>query len=541
MTKYARHVNKRATSQRDRAHAKQRRNNATGFSFVVDDWARLDRFLILGSEDGTYYVSERALTRQNASCVERCLDQNGLRAVKRIVEISDTGRAPKNDAAIFALALAASHSDAAVRKAALDALPKVCRIGTHLFQFAESIKGLRGWGRGLRKAVAAWYDAKSSDQLAYQVAKYQQRSGWSHRDMMRVAHATPKHQAIARWVVGAELGERQVKRSSDGADRMVTYDAVGELPEFLVKFEELRRATNDKHAARLIREHGFTHEMVPTELKGSTIVWDALLERMPMTAMLRNLGKMTHVGLLEPRSAASRFVIERLGNREALAKARVHPVAVLVALKIYRQGHGLRGSLKWAADTRVVDALDSAFYAAFQHVEATGKKMLLALDVSGSMSWGSIAGMPLMPSEAAAAMAMVTAKTEADWHVMAFAQKLRELPISPRQRLDDVLRTTRLNTFGGTDCALPMVWAAEHKVAVDAFAIYTDNETWAGNVHPHQALELYRQKMGRDAKLVVTGMTSTGFSIANPDDAGMLDVVGFDTASPDVISSFVRA
>jgi len=45
--------------------------------------------------------------------------------------------------------------------------------------------------------------------------------------------------------------------------------------------------------------------------------------------------------------------------------------------------------------------------------------------------------------------------------------------------------------------------------------------------------------MGIAAKLIVVAMTSNGFTIADPDDAGMLDVVGFDTATPQVISDFV--
>ena len=95
--------------------------------------------------------------------------------------------------------------------------------------------------------------------------------------------------------------------------------------------------------------------------------------------------------------------------------------------------------------------------------------------------------------------------------------------------------------MGGTDCALPMVWAKRHKVEVDTFVVYTDNETWAGSVHPAQALRDYRQASGNAAKLVVVGMTSNGFTIADPSDAGMLDVVGFDTATPPVISDFARA
>ena len=86
-----------------------------------------------------------------------------------------------------------------------------------------------------------------------------------------------------------------------------------------------------------------------------------------------------------------------------------------------------------------------------------------------------------------------------------------------------------------------MVWAQDNRVDVDTFVIYTDNETWAGNVHPAQALRLYRDARGIPAKLVVVGMTSTGFSIADPDDAGMLDVVGFDSAAPPVIADFARA
>ena len=112
--------------------------------------------------------------------------------------------------------------------------------------------------------------------------------------------------------------------------------------------------------------------------------------------------------------------------------------------------------------------------------------------------------------------------------------------ISPRQRLDDVLKATDKLTFGATDCALPMLWAMAKKVQADAFVIYTDSETWAGrDMHPTQALQAYRRRTGIPAKLVVVGMTSNGFSIADPNDAGMLDVVGFDTAAPRLIADFI--
>src|SRR5436190_19022866 len=109
----------------------QVRNSARGFAWAVGCWARLHRFLILGSEGGSYYAGEWKLTRENAKAVERCLAADGIRTVNEIVAISDAGRAPKNDPAIFALAMAAGAAGEATRKAALEALPRVCRPGTH--------------------------------------------------------------------------------------------------------------------------------------------------------------------------------------------------------------------------------------------------------------------------------------------------------------------------------------------------------------------------------------------------------------------------
>ena len=122
----------------------------------------------------------------------------------------------------------------------------------------------------------------------------------------------------------------------------------------------------------------------------------------------------------------------------------------------------------------------------------------------------------------------------------AFSSKMVPLRISPRQRLDDVIKTVSGLPFSATDCALPMVYALENRIPVDAFVVYTDSETWHGEIHPAQALQEYRQKTGIAAKLIVVGMASNGFSIADPRDGGMLDVVGFDTAVPNIMADFIR-
>ena len=518
-------------------------NSGGGFAWAVDRWGRLDRFLVLGSEGGTFYVAERQLTVENAGAVAECIAHDGPRVVRRIVEISDAGRAPRNDPALFALAMAAGMGDEATRAAALQALPRVARTGTHLFHWLQYVRGFRGWGRGVRRAVAGWYTQKPARDLAYQLLKYPSRDGWSHRDALRLAHPRPATdeqkvlfaRAAARARVPVE-GEGAALALVRAADRL---HADAEL--------------DPRHAAQVIRDNRLTREMVPSHLLTHPVVWEALLEEMPLTALIRNLATMTRVGLVAPGSEASRQVARRISDAGALRKARVHPVQVLSALRTYASGRGVRGGGTWEPVAKVVDALDAAFYLAFGSVEPARKRMMLALDVSGSMEFTRVLGMDhLNCREASAAMALVTAATEPEHMFTAFTAGsypsmhkgfetgLSVLSISPRQRLDDVVKTVSSLPFGGTDCALPMVEAEKNRWPVDVFVVYTDSETWAGSIHPVQALRRYRERMGIAAKLVVVAMASNGFSIADPEDPGMLDVVGFDAAAPQLIADFAR-
>ena len=527
-------------------------NSAGGFASGVDDWTRLARFLVLGSEGGSYYASESTLTRKNAKAVERCVAKDGPRAVAEIVRVSHGGQAPKDDPALFALALAAGLGDEATRRAALQALPQVARTGTHLFRFVTFVQGFRGWGRGLRRGVGRWYAAQTADALAYQAVKYRQREGVTHRDLLRLAHpaaavsagnptltVSDEHRRLFEWIVrGGEI---------DG------------LPRLVDGFVRAQLAETAAEAAALVREYRLPREAVKPEHLTSREVWWALLAEMPITALIRNLATMTRIGLLEPGSVGTAQVVAQLGDAERIRRARVHPIAVLTALRTYASGHGARGRQSWNPVREVVDALDAAFYTAFENVEPTGKRLLLALDVSASMMWGEVAGVPgLTPRDASAALALVTAATEEQYEIVGFfagkggfrkrgrqlhagyTDGLTPLAISPRQRLLDAVETVSDLPFGGTDCALPMLYAQAREREIDTFVILTDSETWAGEVHPAQALHDYRHASGIDARLVVVGMVANEFSIADPTDAGQLDVVGFDTATPQLISDFAR-
>lgn len=514
--------------------------NAAGGAgtFAVDDMTRARRFLILGAEGGTYYTSEQALAVENAAAIGRLLATpgGGPKLVAEIVAISTGGRAAKQGPTMFAYVMCARLGDIETRRAVYGSLTKVCRIPTHLFMFvgmAEKMGAGTGWGRLQRRAISAFYNEKKPAALATAVTKYKNREGWTHLDVLRLAHvkpASPGTAAVLKYAVKGTIVD-----GGDAADAETTAAV-----QLLQAVEEAKTAEVPR-LLELIAKFRLAREHIPSGHLKEVSVWASLLPSMGMTAMIRNLGKMTSVGLLKPLSPAVELVCGKLADPAVLKAARVHPFSVLLASQQYKQGKGDKGSLTWEPVPAILAALDQAFYAAFGAVVPTGKRWVLGMDVSGSMTCGGVNGAKsLTPRVAAAAMAMVAMRTEPRVHPLAFTDRLIPLGIHAGMTLDEVVRTCDSLPFGATDCAQPMLWALKNKVEADVFVVYTDCETWAGSVSPSAALKQYRAATGIDARLIVVAMTSGGFTLADPEDAGMMDVVGFDAGAPEMMRQFVN-
>lgn len=541
-------VSTRHTSQRAQADPQQERNNAGGFTFTLTPLQQLRRFLILGTDAGTYYATPSEVTRDNAAIVMELARTDPRALVDEVVQVSVTGAAPRQNPALFALAIAASvPEDASHRQYALGKLRDVARITTDLFTFVNYVRQFRGMGRALTSALAAWYTDQPVDKLAYQVVKYRNRAGWTHRDLLRVAHPDPggshAHRALFDWVT-----------HPDKHDPVRDTRLAAATP--IVEGYRLASTANVKDIPALVSRYRLSWEMLPDAALKDPDVWRAMLDvGVPITALIRQLPRLTNLGLLDTLKKGSylSIVVSALTDQERLLRGKVHPLRLLIAQRTYASGQGVDGRQTWHPVPQVTEALDQAFRLAFGAVTPTNKRIMLALDVSGSMGFSFISNTKLTPREGSAAMALVTAATEQSCDIFGFTGRsgssygsryfdsaISRLNITPRQRLDDVVRTVSGLSFGATDCALPMTHALENELDVDAFVIYTDNETWVGNVHPHQALRQYREQRNPNAKLIVVGMTATKFTIADPRDSGMLDVVGFDAGAPQLISDFIR-
>jgi len=525
----------------------QVQNNTGGFVFSVTPENRLLRFLVLGADSATYYASKENHFRQAYGGVEKAIIELGVRAVEIITEVSVAGRAPKQDATLFALALCAAKGTPEVRAAAIQSINKVCRIPTHLFSFLTDYKSLGGktGGRAIKRALQNWYLEKTPASLAYSLVKYRHRGGWEHKDVLRlckpVTGTLVEHGDLFRWAVGKPV----ILDNRLHMQMIFAHEAAKEA------------SLSDKDLAELITKFGLPREGIPDARLSSPEVWRALLmpspkEKggMPLTALIRNLNRMTIAGLFGLNSDETMYAISRLTDREEIKKARVHPIQFLSAARTYANGRGEKGSLTWEPNPQITAALEEGFVLAFDFVERTNKRYYIGLDVSGSMGSGDIAGVPgLTPRDASAAMALLWSKTEPACIVKGFTSDgsgywdnrttLTDLTgVFLRDSLQKCIAGVSDLPFGGTQPALIIEDALKNKIPVDVFVILTDNEVNSGE-HPFKRLQEYRKVMGIDAKMVVIGMTATEFTLADPSDAGMLDVIGFDAAAPSVVSDFV--
>lgn len=522
---YAKHVSQPTQREPILGRTDMVKNPEGGYVFTLSDEQRFIRFLILGNEGGTYYQSEKELTIENAATLMRALsdDAAGERAVAEIVRVSESGLAPKNDPAIFALALASVNGKEATKRAVYRALPKVCRTGTHLFTFAatrEKLKG--GWGKGLQRAVERWYCERPIPSLVNQALKYQQRGGWSHRDLLRLVHP-----------------------ETDDEKRKLVFDAIcrpekwGLVDDPLASgYVRIHQTDDAKEAARLIEEYNLPREVVPTQFLNYPAVWSALLKRMPVNALVRNLGNLSKNGVVTLFSDGAKRACEILTDAESVKRSRIHPFAILLAARVYGAGKGEKGSGTWMAVPQVMEALDAAFDLAFGNVTPTGKNFVLGVDVSASMSWPQHVRSGMMASEAAAAMALITARVEPNYFVGGFSHEFRNLGITAKDTIASVMAKTRGLTHGGTDTAVAIRHALANNIPAEVFVIYTDAETWAGDMHTCMALEAYRRTTGIPAKLIVVAFTATGRTVADKSDPLSLDLVGLDASLPQLVSTF---
>ena len=313
-------------------------NSAGGYTWSVDDWTRLRRFLVLGSEGGTLLrvgADADARERRRGRALHRggrrprgLDDRRGQRARRR------RRRTTRRCSRWRWRPVSATIE---TRRAALDALPRVARTGMHLFRFATVRRGLPRLGPVAPSGRRSLVRGAVGRRARLPGGEVPPARG---RDAPRPAAAGPPGSRGRRGQPDA----RRVGRAPRLFEWIVRGGDRDGLPRIVEGFARAQAAETPAATAELVREYGLPREALKSEHLTSPRVWEALLDDMPSTALIRNLATMTRIGLLDAGLGRRRDVaVEQLGDGERLRRARVHPIAVLAALRTYESGRGARG------------------------------------------------------------------------------------------------------------------------------------------------------------------------------------------------------
>jgi 60 kDa SS-A/Ro ribonucleoprotein len=485
--------------------------------FPISDKQKLQRFLILGTAGGTFYASENKLSKDFIHDLNRMIayKEGGQMVLSTLLDVRKNNRAYKQDPTLFVLAFLLSKGDPETKAAAGAAFNDIVQTGTQLFTVVEYLDGMRGWGESMRRPIANWYTSKDPHALAYQLCKYQQRNGWSHRDVVKLSHPKAGKDNAISDLLGFAVGKKKIK------DGLVSI------------FSMLREeAVSEKFVIESVEKFGITFEMIPDELK-TPAVWTALEKNMQLIALIRNLSLMTRLGIYDPWDVNTyQGAIDRLTHEGFIKRSRVHPMQFLAASTTYARGQGMRST--WTPIPRIIDALSDGFKKAFVNVEATNKRIIAGIDLSGSMGASSVVGVEgLSSAEAVSAMATVLLGTEPNTMCVGYSSVEKKIDLTPGITLRAVSAEVRAKIGGNTDCAIPVKVALEKKIVVDGFIIFTDEQSNFGPMKVGEAFKKYQETINPDAKCVFITACMSNITVAAPDNKDMISIAGF---SPDTLS-----
>lgn len=543
---------------------RQVQNSAGGYSYVADKFALLRRLLLLGTKYGTYYIQARDTTMAFANLVQECVNENPSATADAVREVYESGMYLDEAAVMFAIAQMCSAKDQYCRSFGIQ-LIRHLRTGNAMLTFCSMLDISRGWGRAIRTAIAAWYN-RDIEAVAYQILKYKERSGWSHRDVLRKAHVKPvdhEHSVLFSYAADGWGDDWKYALSSDGKShtfygmigsekaikgtrQFVTLQISNRFLDQIAAYEKMKKAESGEEIVGLIMDYRMTIEMVPSELRNDLAVWKAMLNNMPIGSLIRNLNKLTQVGAIGYRSENQKegreSVVGRIRNLEYIQKARIHPIDLFLANRAYSIGENERFS--WSPDPEIIGALDATLADLLNVPDRerdSTHKVLIAIDHSGSMDSEVVLGVDHIDAASLIATYLYSKFALAD--VITFSCNKMWSQIGMTRNPNENQRLVKTSkTAGGTACSDVLEYAfllKDKGIVYDAIIIITDAETWAGQRNLQYIIANYRKDINPKMKFVNVAMAGNPYTLADPLGMQDMELCGFDSSLITSAESFI--
>ena len=331
-------------------------------------------------------------------------------------------------------------------------------------------------------------------------------------DVIKMVHPkpqTPEREALFAWIVGRPCDTARLPKAV--TDWMAFKESgTGPVPD--VPFQML------------------------TQLPLSTAQWARIARNGSWQMVRQNLNTFQRHGVFGVQRNVDE-VAKLLRERKAIRRARAFPYQLMVTAQ----------HLSADMPRAIVDALHDAMEIAAENVPRVAGQVVVAPDVSGSMTWavtGYRAGATskVRHIDVAALVAASFMRVNRGAQVLPFDFDVRDVRLEPRDTI--LTNAERLAALGGggTNCSAPLKWLNERGRAPDLVVFVSDNQSWVDARREGQGTAMMQEwetisRRNPKAKLVCIDIAPYRTTQAQT-RTDVLNVGGFSDAVFDQIAAF---
>jgi hypothetical protein len=352
---------------------------------------------------------------------------------------------------------------------------------------------------------------------------------WTHADVLNLMHPHPasqEHAQLMNWAVAPQ--EKKLRLAFEMNHEAKSANMIRAYHEIMDGNPSITRI------AGLLLDYNLPWEVLPTDKLNSFQLWKVLLPTLGARALLRQTWRFEEQGFFKDHSFREVWALRMLDER--VIKGKIHPIDIYIALKARQH------------DKFVREILDSAFDKAMHlPLDPVGKRLIIAIDASGSMSKEIMMSKTARESshiscwEASMAMSSVFIRHEATTPlVLSWSdgeRSVRETRFSSNKIAQMVTDFLSQAKGGGTDMSSPLRYVVSQGLAkkYDGMLIFTDDETWKG---PELPMTWLRQvwRINPNFKMITCSVAAYEFTNFVRDPR-TLDTAGFDSSLHQIVKS----
>jgi 60 kDa SS-A/Ro ribonucleoprotein len=476
-------------------------NFALAPAYLMSPRHRLAQYAATGCLNDTFYANAQA---QLATVLELCKEVDAKFIAQTAIYCRERGFM-KDMPALLTAVLAAQGSACLA-----PAFARTIDSGKMLRTFVQILRsgavGRKSLGTRPKKLVQNWLNTASDKALLAATVG----TAPSLADVVKMVHPKPADAARAAffaWLIGKPC-------------------AAQALPANVQAFEAYKRD-------RALPIPDVPFQML-TALELKTADWSAIARQSGWQMVRMNLNTFARHGVYEVPGMVD-AIAAKLGDAQAIAKARVFPYQLLAA---YRSATDVPAPIRLA--------LQDALELALNNVPALDGKVVVCPDVSGSMQ-SPVTGVRAGATTAvrcidvAGLVAAAILRKNATAAVLPFENDVVNIDLNARDSVMTNAAKLAAIGGGGTNCSAPLARLNRQKARADVVVFVSDNESWIdarryGATATMREWEQFKQR-NPQAKLVCIDIAPHGTTQAQ-ERADVLNVGGFSDTVFDIMAAF---